>query len=161
MSCPFSLCKCLCYKHQSLPLPLSWEQSGVCPGWASLTTDRESGPHPLGQGQGGQWPMAATFIHFFSCLKLHFFLIVLSTNCSWLYWQVDWIKFDDPQKSFLGKWCLRRRWKKVRNLLSIHAKCHVSHLFLVSISVNVGKAEVIMVQAVFSEAWFESSPSIQ
>lgn len=136
MSCPFSLGKCLSYKHQSLLLPPSWEQSGVCPFELPWQPTEEVVPTLSAKDKvtNDPWQQMRypVFIHFFSWLKLHFFLIVLSTNCLWLYWWVDWNKFDDPQKSFLGKWCLRRwkkKKKKVMNLLSLHAKCHVSHLF--------------------------------
>lgn len=101
--------------------------------WASLKPTEEVVPTLSAKDRvtNDPWQQMRypVFIHFFSWLKLRFFLIVLSTSCLWLYWRVDWIKFDDPQKSFLGKWCLRRWKKKVMNLLSLHAKCHVNHLF--------------------------------
>lgn len=61
---------------------------------------------------GSKWDTlsSSTSSHY---LSLHFFLIVLSTNCLWWCWQVDWIKFEDPQKSFLGKWYLRKRFFKI------------------------------------------------
>ena len=79
--------------------------------WASLKPTEEVVPTLSAKDRvtNDPWQQMRypVFIHFFSWLKLRFFLIVLSTSCLWLYWRVDWIKFDDPQKSFLGKWCLR------------------------------------------------------
>lgn len=116
MSCPFSLSKRLSYNYQRLLLPPSWEQSGVCLGWASLAAWRRSGTHPLGQGQGvpihdSKWGSLSSSTSS-QDWSLHFSLIVLNINCLWRCWQVDGIKFEDPQKSFLGKWHLRKRLKK-------------------------------------------------
>lgn len=151
MSCPFSLGKCLSYKHQSLLLPPSWEQSGVCPFELPWQPTEEVVPTLSAKDKvtNDPWQQMRypVFIHFFSWLKLHFFLIVLSTNCLWLYWWVDWNKFDDPQKSFLGKWCLRR-WKKKKKKSWIcwaSMQSAMSVICLVYILVNVGKAKAIIV----------------
>lgn len=109
---------------------------------------------------GPRWQMRRpVFIHF-SWLNLPFFLIVLSTNCLWLCWQGDWIKFEDPRKSSLGKWHLRKRWETswmcwawLQNLL-----CQWS---LATISGDVGEVEVIIAEPLFSEAWLESSGRTQ
>lgn len=116
--------------------------------WASLKPTEEVVPTLSAKDRvtNDPWQQMRypVFIHFFSWLKLRFFLIVLSTSCLWLYWRVDWIKFDDPQKSFLGKWCLRR-WKKKSWICWASMQSAMSIICLVSILVNVGKAKVIIV----------------
>ena len=111
MSCPFFLSTFLLCKHLSLLLPQPPEQSGVCPGWALWQPAEEVVPTHLAKDRvsTGLWQQmrCPVSIHF-SWLSLPFFLIVLSTNCLWLCWQVDWIKFEDPKKSSLGKWHLRK-----------------------------------------------------
>lgn len=149
MSCPFSLSKRLSYNHQRLLLPPSWEQSGVCLGWASLAAWRRSGTHPLGQGQGvpihdSKWGSLSSSTSS-QDWSLHFSLIVLNINCLWRCWQVDGIKFEDPQKSFLGKWHLRKRLKnKTLRIYWVSMQNTMSVICLVPILVNRDEAEVLI-----------------
>lgn len=149
MSCPFSLSKRLSYNYQRLLLPPSWEQSGVCLGWASLAAWRRSGTHPLGQGQGvpihdSKWGSLSSSTSS-QDWSLHFSLIVLNINCLWRCWQVDGIKFEDPQKSFLGKWHLRKRLKnKTLRIYWVSMQNTMSVICLVPILVNRDEAEVLI-----------------